>query len=71
MWGEDWGTMIWGGASALPLFGPFGLIALLLSFLAGGWLSQGGRRLRGLQSVALVALVAVPLAALARSCTSI
>ncbi len=64
MWGDDWGTMIWGGAM-VPLMSPLGLVALTACFLAGGYLMQTRARRRGASLLAMTTLAAVPLTALA------
>ena len=66
MWGTDlWGAMIWGGAPAVPLFGPLGLVALTACFLLGGVMLQKRRHLRGLTSLLAIALLTAPLMAVA------
>jgi len=66
MWGfEDWGTMLWGGASPVPMFGPLGLGVLLISFLAGGYTLKSRRRTRWAAVVASTVLILGSLAAIA------
>jgi len=66
MWGTDlWGAMIWGGAPAVPLLGPLGLVALTASFLLGGVMFQKRRDLRGLTGLLAIALLTAPLMAVA------
>jgi hypothetical protein len=57
--------MILGGAPAVPLLGPFGLVVLAASFLLGGFLMQGRRRLSWFSTVGAIGLMVVPMAALA------
>jgi hypothetical protein len=42
MWGEDWGTMIWGPASPVPTLGPMGLAFLAGLLLGTSKFLQGG-----------------------------
>ena len=64
MWGETWGTMIWGGGVHVPTVGPLGL--LLLGVLLGvtGVLYWKPLSKAGI-AVALLAIGTVPLHALA------
>ncbi len=64
MWGDDWGTMIWGGGAPVPTLGPLGW--LLLGALMGAAVVLYRRPiLKTGTALALVALVLVPLVALA------
>lgn len=64
MWGQDWGTMIWGGVLPIPMLGPVAWLllgALMGTVLAGwrGWLSRAGTM------VALLAIAVLPVVAVA------
>lgn len=66
MWGsETWGTMLWGGAPAVPLLGPAGLLLMATSFLIGGYMMQDRRRLNWFSTLGAIALMGMPLAAVA------
>lgn len=66
MWGlENWNQMIWGGAISVPLFGTPGIVALAACFFLGGYVLQNRHRSRWLGAFAAVALLAIPLAAIA------
>jgi len=66
MWGsEDWGTMLWGGAPAVPLLGPIGIGLLIGSFLLGGYLMQSRRRIGWFSTFGTLSLILIPVAAVA------
>jgi len=65
MWGDNWGTMIWGGISSVPSLGPSGMIGLIGALLATAWLAQRLRRSALATTIMLLATIAIPLAAVA------
>jgi hypothetical protein len=65
MWGEDWGTMIWGSLVAVPTMGPFAS-TFLVGALAGAGVVLHRKPLSKAQaSIAILALAIVPLVAAA------
>jgi len=64
MWGQKWGEMIW-GATAVPLMGPYGFVAMAICFLVGGVVMQSRHRSHWLAPMATTALVVGPLVAVA------
>lgn len=66
MWGQDWGTMIWGGnASAVPVLSPLGLLTLTALLVAMLWGVHQRRLTRSAALLALLVAIAVPLVAMA------
>ncbi len=67
MWSQNWGTMIWGSASApVPSLGPLGLLLLALSLmLLGAVFLRTPRAVRIVSKLALVVALLVPITAIA------
>ena len=65
MWGiDDWGAMLWGGSSQVPLMSPLGVAVLVILLVAGGVVMQ--RRHAPRWAIwALGAALVIPLAAYA------
>jgi len=54
-WGEDWGTMIWGQAMAVPAMGKLGVLVLALGL--GGLAARVIKRSRSAASLLVISLV--------------
>jgi len=66
MWGSDhWGEMVWGGAAAVPLLGPYGFVAMGICFLVGAWIVHNRHRTHWLAMMTATVLAIGPLVALA------
>lgn len=67
MWFQDWGTMIWGGTfvPTVPTMGPIGWAFLIGAMLGAACVAWRSQFLKAKGALALVAIVAVPLTALA------
>jgi hypothetical protein len=65
MWGNDWGTMIWGSSVAVPTFGPVGWAILLGAFLGATAVIYRRPLSKVATPLALLSVVLLPLVAIA------
>ncbi len=66
MWGiENWGEMLWGGASQIPLLSPWGLLLLAGLLFVTGIVMQRRRAPQWAMWTLGAAFVVIPLAAYA------
>jgi len=64
MWSENWGEMLWGNI-VIPMMSPLGLVLVALGLMVLGKIVLSRRTMEPFMGVALVAIVIVPLVAMA------
>jgi hypothetical protein len=56
MWNQNWGSMIWGRAHAVPVMGPLSLMLLAMGLMVSGWILLRDPAMRRLMGIAMVLL---------------